>query len=162
MKKGQCKVSLFVAGAAYGIFDYLVGFLVWGLVFQEATVAHAHLWRSQDDPLMKIGMPIASIFIGLTIALAYCALKDGLVCPQKGELTPVKKGIMLGFILWLIFGLAHNIFWYTLSPISPTILAASIIHSAISLVLGTALIAKIMSRSSGECATSCSTGQENK
>lgn len=130
-----------IAGTLFGILSYVIGAVVWGVLFVEESKAHAHLWRPDDDVLMTAGMPIASIITGLTISLAYALFYKGL--PKEG----LKKGFFFGCILWLILGFAGGIFWYTIIPITPALLLASWLDPLLSMPIGGMLIAAIYGKS---------------
>jgi hypothetical protein len=75
------------------------------------------------------------------IALAYALLYKGV--PGTGR----KKGLIFGLILWLIVGLAGELFWYTMSPIPFMLVVAGWLRGLIAMPLGGFTMAAIYGKS---------------
>lgn len=129
-----------LAGIVYGVISYIVGGVVWGGIFEEQTMAHAHLWRDMENDKTAKWMPAASVLIGIGLAFAFASFYKGI--PGEG----IKKGLHFGWILWLGFGLGGSVLWYTLSPVSIDLLIASLLDYALSLIIGGAAIAAVFGK----------------
>lgn len=130
-----------MAGIAFGIIGEIFGFLVYGVLFMQ-WVSEAHqVWRPMDSLQVRIGMPLADIFGGLMVALAFAILYKGI--PGTG----IKKGLIFGLILWLITRLAGEIFFYVMSPIPFMLVVAGWLHGLIQGALGGSVIAAIYGKS---------------
>lgn len=127
-----------IAGVVFGILSYLVGWFIWGGVFFDESTTHSHLWRRDDSQVMLIGMPLASVLKGIMFSIVYVKFYHGI--PGEG----VGKGIAFGFMIWLFAGFGLSVFWYTLAPISFTLLVAAFADSALSMILGGIVVASIL------------------
>ncbi len=131
----------FLGGIAFGIIGEIFGFLIYGVLFMKWTAEAHQIWRPMDSLHMRIGMPLADIFSGLMVALAYAILYNGI--PGTG----IKKGIIFGLILWLITRFAGELFFYVMSPIPFMLVIAGWIHGFIVGALGGTAIAVIYGKS---------------
>ncbi len=155
MLKCACKclsLRVIVAGIAFGVIGYLAGFIIWGVVLGEESAAHAQLWRTQDDPLMVVGMPLASLLLGLGVAVAYKVFSSA-ICVTSNA----RRGLVFGIVFWLSAGLGDSLFWYTLSPISSTLLIASLSDTFVGYVFGSVVIALIL----GDTVKACHAGESD-
>lgn len=135
MKTCPCTRTI-LAGVIFGFIYHIIGGIVWGGVFKESTMAYAHLWRPMTDQWMSLGMPLAGIVMGIGFAHAFRKLYGGL-CSKK---SPAAKGACFGTTLWFAFGLGGALCWFSFTPVSYSLLAAHLIHTALGFVLGGAAI----------------------
>ncbi|MEW6621385.1 MAG: hypothetical protein AB1422_18975 [bacterium] len=131
----------FLGGLTCGIIGEVCGWLFYGALFAKWTSQYQHLWRSINDPIWRIGMPLADILNGLMISLGFAILYRGI--PGEG----IKKGLMFGLTLWLITRLAGELFFYTMSPVSFMMVVVGWLHGIVFLLLGGLVIAAIYGRS---------------
>jgi hypothetical protein len=130
-----------LAGIAFGIIGEVSGFFIYAVLFVKWTEEASQLWRPMESLHWRIGMPLADIFSGLMVALAYAILYKGI--PGTG----IKRGLIFGLILWLITRLAGELFFYAMSPIPFMLVVAGWIHGLIVGVLGGSAIAAIYGKS---------------
>jgi len=130
-----------LGGVAFGMIGEIFGWLIYGWLFMKWTMQVSQLWRPMDSLHWRAGMPLADIFSGLMIALAYAVLYNGI--PGTG----IKKGLIFGLILWLINRLAGELFFYTMSPIPFMLVVAGWIHGLIVGALGGIILAAIYGKS---------------
>lgn len=130
-----------IGGIVFGIVDWLLGGLFYGFLFNKWIMMNASLWRPMESPLMQWGMPLVDILSGMLIALVFAVIYKGI--PGTG----VKKGIIYGFLLWLITRLAGELFMYVLMPYSFMLVVAGWLHGICGMLLGGALIAAIYGKS---------------
>lgn len=135
-----------LAAILFAVVDYFIGYGVWSKLFADATLSHSFLFRAMETQEMQYGMPLGSFVVGLAIAYAYRKLK----CSLKGD-TPWQRGFQFGFLLWLIAGVGGSIQWYSYTPVSQDLLAASIIYSFLIYTIGTMVVARTL------CGGTCST-----
>ena len=93
-----------LGGVAFGIIGEIFGFLIYGVLFLKWTSEAGQVFRPMDSLYMRIGMPLADIFGGLMVALAYAILYRGI--PGMGikkarRLTPAKRLMSKCFALLL-------------------------------------------------------------
>jgi hypothetical protein len=130
-----------IGGVVFGVVNWLLGGLFYGLLFNKWIMMNASLWRPMDSPVMQWGMPLANIFSGLMIALVFAVIYRGI--PGTG----LKKGLIYGFLLWLIARFAGEFFMYTLMPYSFMLVVAGWLHGICGMLLGGILIAAIYGKS---------------
>jgi hypothetical protein len=130
-----------LAGISFGIISEAFGWLIYGLLFAKWGEQASHLSRPMESLTWRIGMPLADIINGLMIALAFALLYKGI--PGTG----LKKGLVFGLILWLIVGLAGQLFWYTMSPIPFMLLVAGWLQILIAMSLGGLAVSAIYGKS---------------
>jgi len=130
-----------LGGVAFGIIGEIFGFLIYGVLFMKWTSEAGQVFRPMDSLHMRIGMPLADIFGGLMVALAYAILYRGI--PGTG----IKKGLAFGLILWLITRFAGELFFYVMSPIPFTLVIAGWIHGLLVGAIGGISIAAIYGKS---------------
>src|SRR3972149_11470501 len=114
-----------LSGIAFGIIGEIFGFIIYGVLFMKWISESHQVWRPMESMHMRIGMPLADIFGGLMVALAFAILYKGI--PGTG----IKKGLIFGLILWLITRLAGELFFFFLSPIPFLLVIAGWIHGLI-------------------------------
>ena len=130
-----------LGGVAFGMIGEIFGWLIYGSLFMKWSMQVSQLWRPMESLHWRVGMPLADIFSGLMIALAYAVLYKGI--PGTG----IKKGLIFGLILWLINRLAGELFFYTMSPIPFMLVVAGWIHGLIVGALGGIILAAIYGKS---------------
>jgi len=130
-----------LGGIAFGMISEIFGWLIYGVIFMKWTTQSSQLWRPMDSLCWRIGMPLADIFSGLMISLGFALLYKGI--PSTG----IKKGLMFGFILWLIIRLAGELFWYAMTPIPFMLVVAGWVHGLIAMLLGGVVMAAIYGKS---------------
>jgi len=130
-----------LGGVAFGMIGEISGFLIYGVLFMKWTSEAGQVFRPMDSLYMRIGMPLADIFGGLMVALAYAILYRGI--PGTG----IKKGLVFGLILWLITRFAGELFFYVMSPIPFILVIAGWIHGLIVGAIGGTSIAAIYGKS---------------
>lgn len=130
-----------LGGIAYGVIGEIFGWCIYGVLFLKYSEQVYQLWRPMESLHWRIGMPLADIFSGLMVALAYALLYKGI--PGTG----FKKGLFFGLILWLIMRFAGELFWYAMSPIPFMLVVAGWIHGLIVMSLGGIVIAAIYGKS---------------
>ena len=130
-----------LGGVAFGMIGEIFGWLIYGVLFVKWSMQVSQLWRPMESLHWRVGMPLADIFSGLMIALAYAVLYKGI--PGTG----IKKGLIFGLILWLINRLAGELFFYTMSPIPFMLVVAGWIHGLIVGALGGIILAAIYGKS---------------
>ena len=130
-----------LGGVAFGMIGEIFGWLIYGVLFVKWSMQVSQLWRPMESLHWGVGMPLADIFSGLMIALAYAVLYKGI--PGTG----IKKGLIFGLILWLINRLAGELFFYTMSPIPFMLVVAGWIHGLIVGALGGIILAAIYGKS---------------
>ncbi len=130
-----------LGGVAFGIIGEIFGFLIYGVIFMKWTDEAHQVWRPMESLHIRIGMPLADIFSGLMVALAYAILYKGI--PNAG----LKRGLIFGLILWLITRFAGEMFFYVMSPIPFMLVIAGWIHGLIQMSLGGVIIAAIYGKS---------------
>ena len=130
-----------LGGVAFGIIGEIFGFLIYGVLFLKWTSEASQVFRPMDSLYMRIGMPLADIFGGLMVALAYAILYRGI--PGTG----IRKGLIFGLILWLITRFAGELFFYVMSPIPFMLVIAGWIHGLIVGAIGGTSIAAIYGKS---------------
>ena len=130
-----------IAGVVFGIINQLFGGLFYGLLFNKWVMMSASLWRPMESPLMQWGMLLVNVLSGLLIALVFAVIYRGI--PGTG----LKKGIVYGFLLWLITRLAGELFMYVLMPYSFMLVVAGWLQGICGMLLGGALIAIIYGKS---------------
>ncbi len=134
---------IIVAGIVFALISYLSGWFVWMYVFAEQTAAHAHLWRPEGDKIMEQGMIVGNLLYGIFLAYVFAKLSCSMCCN-----CPFQKGAKIGFLLWLPFGFAAGIFCYAIHPISMDLLLANWLNSALTLIVGGAVLSRIINGSS--------------
>src|SRR3990170_2566365 len=130
-----------LGGISFGIIGEIFGFLIYGVLFMKWSEQASQLWRPMESLHWRIGMPLADIFSGLMVALAYAILYKGI--PGTG----IKKGLIFGLILWLITRLAGELFFYVISPIPLMLVIAGWIHGLIVGAAGGMAVAAIYGKS---------------
>jgi len=130
-----------LGGIAFGIIGEIFGWLIYGVLFMKWTTQVSQLWRPMDSLHWRLGMPLADIFSGLMIALGYALLYRGI--PGTG----IKKGLIFGFILWLMTRVGGELFFYAMSPIPFMLVVAGWIHGLIVGTLGGIVLAAIYGKS---------------
>jgi hypothetical protein len=130
-----------LGGIAFGIIGELFGWLVYGALFATWSQQASHLWRPMDSLYWRLGMPLADIFSGLMVSLAYAILYKGI--PGEG----LKKGLIFGLILWLVTRLAGELFYYVMSPIPFMLVVAGWLHGLLVAALGGIALAAIYGKS---------------
>jgi hypothetical protein len=130
-----------LGGIAFGLIGEIIGWFIYGVLFMKWTMQVGQLWRPMDSLHWRIGMPLADIFGGLMVSLAFAILYRGI--PGTG----IKKGLAFGLILWLITRLAGELFFYVMSPIPFTLVVAGWIQGFIVGALGGMVIAAIYGKS---------------
>lgn len=130
-----------LGGVCFGIIGEIFGWIVYGVLFMKWTAEAHQVWRPMDSLHMRIGMPLADIFSGLMVALAYAVLYKGI--PGTG----IQKGLIFGLILWLVARFAGEIFFYVMSPIPFMLVIAGWLHGLIQGALGGIAIAAIYGKS---------------
>lgn len=131
----------FLSGVAFGIIGEIFGWVVYGVLFMKWTAEAHQVFRPMDSLHMRIGMPLADIFTGLMVALAYAILYKGIPC------TGIRKGLIFGLILWLITRFAGELFFYVMSPIPFMLVIAGWLHGLIAGAIGGIAIAAIYGKS---------------
>lgn len=130
-----------LGGITFGIIGEIFGWLIYGVLFMKWTEQVSHMWRPMESLHWRIGMPLADIFSGLMVALAYAILYKGI--PGTG----IKKGLVFGLILWLITRVAGELFFYAMSPIPFMLVVAGWLHGLIVGALGGVVIAAVYGKS---------------
>lgn len=130
-----------LSGIAFGIIGEIFGFIIYGVLFMKWISESHQVWRPMESMHMRIGMPLADIFGGLMVALAFAILYKGI--PGTG----IKKGLIFGLILWLITRLAGELFFYVMSPIPFMLVIAGWIHGLIVGATGGMAVAVIYGKS---------------
>ena len=130
-----------LSGIAFGIIGEIFGFIIYGVLFMKWISESHQVWRPMESMHMRIGMPLADIFGGLMVALAFAILYKGI--PGTG----IKKGLIFGLILWLITRLAGELFFYVMSPIPFMLVIAGWIHGLIVGAIGGMAVAVIYGKS---------------
>jgi len=130
-----------LSGIAFGIIGEIFGFIIYGVLFMKWISESHQVWRPMESMHMRIGMPLADIFGGLMVALAFAILYKGI--PGTG----IKKGLIFGLILWLITRLAGELFFYVMSPIPVMLVIAGWIHGLIVGAAGGMAVAAIYGKS---------------
>ena len=130
-----------LGGIAFGIISQVFGFLIYGMLFMQWTLEANRVWRPMDSPFWQIGVSLADILSGLTIALAFALLYKGI--PGSG----LRKGLAFGLILWLITRFAGELFFYAMTPIPFMLVVAGWLHGLIVLPLGGMAMAAIYGKS---------------
>ena len=130
-----------IGGVAFGIVNWLFGGVFYGLLFNKWILMNASLWRHMESPLMQWGVPLVSILSGVLIALVFAVLYKGI--PGIG----LTKGLVYGFLLWLITRLAGELFMYVVMPYPFMLVVAGWLHGMCGMLLGGALIATIYGKS---------------
>lgn len=130
-----------LGGVSFGIIWEFFGCFIYGILFLKWTLEANQIWRPMDSLETQIGIPLADISSGLTVAFAYSVLYKGI--PGAG----LKKGLVFGLILWLIMSFAGKMFFYASSPIPFMLLVAGWLHGLIVMSLGGVVIAAIYGKS---------------
>ena len=130
-----------LGGIAFGVIGEIFGWLIYAVLFVKWTIQVSQLWRPMDSTYWRIGMPLADILSGLLIALAYAILYKGI--PGTG----IKKGLIFGFILWLITRVGGELFFYAMSPIPFMLVIAGWLHGLFAGPLGGIVLAAIYGKS---------------
>src|SRR3972149_115897 len=130
-----------LSGIAFGIIGEIFGFIIYGVLFMKWISESHQVWRPMESMHMRIGMPLADIFGGLMVALAFAILYKGI--PGTG----IKKGLIFGFILWLITRVGGELFFYAMSPIPFMLVIAGWLHGLFAGPLGGIVLAAIYGKS---------------
>lgn len=128
---------LVIGTLAGGIVMYLVGYLIWDLVFADFFAANAGSATGVD----REGILIWAVVLGTFSLAALVTLAVGSQAGSSTILGGLKIGAIVGFLVW--FG--SNFIWYGYTNVSN--LTATIVDSLLEIVrtgIGGAVIAVVL------------------
>ena len=129
-------VRCVLGGIVQGVIMILLSFPIHGLIFGQWW-DKVSLVRPMDRWQVVPGMAIATICWGILLSFGFAVLYKGI--PGKG----LKKGLLYGLILWLIFILFVEFWNYLQLNIPFMVVVAGILYYLITLPLGGLAIAAI-------------------
>ncbi|MCP5362225.1 MAG: hypothetical protein H6908_06310 [Hyphomicrobiales bacterium] len=124
------------------VYGNVVGYVVWGKLFQGVLAQYNHLWRPMQSPEWSY-MPVAYLIAAVFFSAIYCVFSRAFNYNCRFQ-----KGIVIGLFIWLLTGVVNTVFWYIIHPIPLILTVPSLLDPFLFYVGGGIIISGLCGKQS--------------
>ena len=131
-------MKILYAGILASIIRYLIssGF---GIYFQDLYDPVSGLWRTMMTPIWYQNVIISNVIIAFAAVIVYAFVNTGL--GKKKDWA--KKGLMFGFLVWLVRDIAGAVMTFAFMPVSLVLIGTWLVSGIIISLINGLVVARI-------------------